>query len=70
VSETKQYGVLASQCGYQIPVEVLESNAGLYLGTYHVDHGPISRESVEYWPTHAAAEEALNTGNWTQKPNP
>lgn len=68
MSETKQYGVLASQCGYQIPVEVLESNAGFYVGTF--DCGPVSRESVEYWGTRAAAEEALNTGNWTQKPNP
>lgn len=68
MSETKQYGMLASQAGYQLPLEVLKSNAGFYIGTS--DCGPVSRESVEYWPTHELAEKALETGNWTQKPNP
>lgn len=69
MSETKQqYGFLASQCGFHLPLEALESNAGFYIGTF--DCGPVSRESVEYWPTRTAAEEALKTGVWTQKPNP
>mgnify|MGYP000403812395 CR=1 FL=1 len=68
MSETKQYGMLASQAGYRLPLEIQKSNAGFYIGTF--DRGPVSRESVEYWPTHELAQTALETGNWTQKPNP
>lgn len=70
MSETKQYGILASQAGFHLPLEIQKSNAGHFLGTCHVDHGPISRESVEYWPTRELAQKALETGNWTQNPNP
>ncbi len=64
-------GHLASQfCGMTLPAEVLQSNAGFYIGTYDPKQGPISRESAEYWPTRAEADDALRTGDWTQKLNP
>jgi hypothetical protein len=61
-------GHLAQQCGMELPLAVYQSAAGFYLGTW-TDHGPYTRESVEYWPTRTAAELALASGEWTQKPN-
>lgn len=64
-------GQLAQQyCKLSLPLLVLKSGAGYYLGTYSMSEGPISRESVEYWPTEAAASNALNKGTWTQRSNP
>lgn len=68
MSETIQYGMLASQAGYRLPLVVRESGARFDIGTF--DCGPVSRESVEYWPTRELAQEALNTGNWTQRLHP
>lgn len=60
-------GVLAKQClDVRLPLQVLESNAGFYLGTADED-GPCSRESVEYWPARGAAEQALLKGEFTQR---
>ena len=50
----------------KLPLQVCSSRAGFYLGTYD-DEGPCSRESVQYWPTKALAEQALATGMWTQR---
>ena len=42
-------GVLAKQyLDVSLPLQVLQSNAGFYLGTAD-DDGPCSRESVEFW---------------------
>ena len=41
-------GKLAASCGFQLPLQVLQSAAGFYLGTSELGM-PISRESVEYW---------------------
>lgn len=46
-------------------LSVLESFAGFYIGTAD-DEGPISRESEDYWPTKAEAEERLKSGDWKQ----
>jgi hypothetical protein len=54
----------------KLPIEVLESGAGFYLGTMDPEEGPFTRESVEYWPTKAAAENALGTGEWNQRVEP
>lgn len=61
-----QYGELAlACCGKKMPIEVMKSRAGYYLGTS--EHtAPFSRESVEYWRTQSEAEDALLKGNWTQ----
>lgn len=63
-------GQLAQAClGVTLPLQVLHSPAGYYIGTSDHD-GPASRESVEYFPTLTAARHALNTGAWTQRPTP
>ena len=63
------YGQLAAQAGYQLPLEVQQSAAGFYLGTVD-EEGPMSRESVEYFPTREAAQRALDTGDWQQREHP
>lgn len=64
------YGHLAMQSGgMKLPIQVLKSGGGYYIGTFD-DHGPCSRESVEYWPTEVQANNALLTNNWTQREQP
>ena len=61
------FGALAwRHTGKRLPLHVLRSVAGYYIGTVD-DEGPISRESVEYFPTRDLAERALVTGGWTQR---
>lgn len=60
-------GCLALVAGQVFPLEVCRSRAGYYLGTRDLDGLPFSRESVEYWPTAAAAEAARAAGTWTQR---
>jgi len=63
-------GLLAhATSGQNLPLKVLHSAAGHYIGTFN-DDGPVSRESVEYFPTREAASYALETGAWTQRRNP
>jgi len=60
------YGQLARQwCKLELLLQVLQSNSGFYIGTADGD-GPVSKESVEYFQTHAAAQQALQDGAWTQ----
>ena len=61
------YGMLAEQfCGLHLPLTILRSNAGFYIGTAD-NEGPVSRESVEYFPSNEDAASALANGEWTQK---
>ena len=53
-------------CNLSLPLEVLQSARGFYLGTADQD-GPCTRESVQYWSSEADAQEALATGMWTQR---
>ena len=63
-------GKLAKEiCGVELPVTVLESQAGFYLGTAEGDV-PFSRESAEYFVTRNLAEAALESGKFTQRMNP
>ncbi|QNM96741.1 hypothetical protein [Chitinimonas koreensis] len=55
--------------GKSLPVQVLRSAAGHYIGTKD-DEGPFSRESVEYFPTYEAAQHALDNHVWTQRAYP
>ncbi|MFK1566696.1 hypothetical protein ACIUX1_29340 [Pseudomonas aeruginosa] len=55
--------------GKYLPLEVLRSAAGHYIGTSD-SAGPVSRESIEYFRSSAAAERALASGSWTQLPRP
>jgi hypothetical protein len=60
-------GQLASEIGYELPVIVLKSQAGYYLGTQCPINGPISRESTRYWSTHKDAVIALFEDAWEQR---
>lgn len=63
-------GALAlAYTGKRLPLQVLRSAAGHYIGT-HDDGGPVSRESVEYFPSPEAAQRALATDAWTQRSHP
>lgn len=66
----ERFGQLAAQCGQRLPLQVCESRAGFYLGTLDADGLPFSRESIEYWPQRAVADQALATGRFTQKRAP
>ena len=68
--EIYMIGELAREyTGKRLEVEVLQSQRGFYIGT--MDHdGPVSRESLEYWRTREAANQALSSGAWTQKDTP
>ena len=68
--ETGPYGFLAfTYTGRKLPLQVLQSQAGYYIGTASED-GPCSRESEEYWRTATKAQRALDTDDWTQRPTP
>ena len=66
-----QFGKLAQSCGYQLKLEVLQSNAGYYIGTFcydnSEDYGPCSRESEEYFGSKNEAQYALDNNTWTQR---
>lgn len=62
-------GMLALQAKKLLPVQVLSSAAGYYLGTAD-ENGPFTRESCEYWNTRAEAQAAYDSGNWTQRTHP
>jgi hypothetical protein len=59
-------GYLAlTHTGKRLPLQVRHSAAGHYIGTADAK-GPVSRESVHYFRSHAAADRALKTGRWQQ----
>nr|WP_298411709.1 hypothetical protein [uncultured Halomonas sp.] len=61
-------GYLASrELGLTLPVSILRSAAGFYLGTTNDAGLPVSRESAEYFTTHARAAQALASGQWSQR---
>ena len=60
---------LASEFGLRLPVQILQSSAGWYIGTADAE-GPVSRESLEYWPRKDLAQTALTEGLWTQRNEP
>lgn len=53
----------------ELPLSVCQSAAGFYIGCER-DNQPYSRESVEYYRTPELAQEALDTGAWTQRAHP
>jgi|GEM_PF-5384825 hypothetical protein len=50
----------------QLPLCVLKSGAGYYIGTAD-DAGPVSRESEEYWRSEECAQLALDKQLWTPR---
>jgi hypothetical protein len=62
-------GYLAEHFGGMVlPLQVLKSAAGWYIGTW--GDGPFSRESVEYYATEDEAQDAVDSGTWTQRRHP
>lgn len=62
------YGQLAEQCiGAHIPVRVLSSPSGYYIGTADENGEPLTRESEEYFFTKDLALWALHNNAWTQR---
>ena len=59
-------GILAAAAGYTLPLEILKSTRGHYIGT-QCSVGPVSRESEEYFKKHDQAEQALKNGTWRQR---
>lgn len=53
--------------GKEYPIQVLRACAGHFLGTADENEGLMTRESLEYFPSHEAAERALHSGQWTQR---
>ncbi|EIY8646917.1 hypothetical protein ACVN7G_22100 [Escherichia coli] len=62
---TSTNGILAAAAGYTLPLEILKSGRGYYIGT-QCSEGPVSRESEEYFKKYEQAERALKNGTWTQ----
>lgn len=46
-------------------LEICRSAAGYYIGRTAEDGSPMSRDSVEYWPSKCAAIAAVKSGRWT-----
>lgn len=68
---TQNFGQLAKEfTGKTLPLEVMQSADGYYIGTYCPQEGPCSRESVEYFRTEAKAKIAFELGTWTQRDHP
>lgn len=66
----ESFGYLALvHAGKCLPLQVQRSAAGYYIGTAD-DNGPVSRESMEYFPSYDAASHALTTGRWHQRISP
>jgi hypothetical protein len=66
-ARSESIGYLAlTYVGQRLPLQVCRSAAGYYIGA--VDgHGPVSRESVQYFRTNQEARDALATGLWQQR---
>lgn len=67
----RKFGLLAYQVsGQLLPVQVLRSAAGYYLGTALPSGEPVSRESECYFYSAREAQRALSRGVWDQRPRP
>ncbi len=61
--ETGHVDTECMACGNHLPVKVLKSVAGYYIGTFCPKCGPRSRESG-YYPNLVAAQEALRNDTY------
>ena len=59
-------GLQPQYCNRRLPLQVLKSAAGYYIGTADKD-GPFTRESIQYFRKAEVAEKALESGTWSQK---
>lgn len=71
VIDGRRFGLLAGTVtGQLLPLKVLGSAAGFYLGTVAPGGEPCSRESECYFVSAREAEGALVCGEWMQKRQP
>jgi hypothetical protein len=56
--------------GMDVPLVVLRSAAGYFIGAEDEDGSPLSRDSVEYYRAQEEATRALEEGSFTQRPHP
>lgn len=69
-AQAESIGYLAlTYVGKRLPLQVRQSGAGHFIGTAD-ENGPVSRESVEYFRSYQAADQALTTGRWQQRLHP
>ncbi|MBK7656701.1 MAG: hypothetical protein IPJ18_18365 [Betaproteobacteria bacterium] len=62
------FGMLAlDYCNKKLPLQVLQSAAGFYIGTQDPESGPCSRESNEYFRTREKAQTAFENNQWTER---
>lgn len=68
--QAESIGYLAlTNVSKRLPLQVRQSAAGYFIGTAD-ENGPVSRESVEYFRSYQAADQALSTGRWQQRLHP
>ncbi len=68
--QTESIGYLAlTYAGKRLPLHVRHSAADYFIGTTD-ESGPVSRESVEYFRSYQAADQALTTVGWQQRLHP
>ena len=69
-ARTEAIGYLAlTYAGKRLLLQVRHSATGYFIGTAD-ENGPVSRESVEYFRSFQAADQALTTGCWQQRLHP
>ena len=69
-ARAESIGYLAlAYTGKRLLLRIRHTAAGHYIGPADAD-GPVSRESVEYFRSHQAANHALTTGRWQQRLEP
>jgi len=57
-------------CGKEMPVEVLRSSGGYYIGQTCLIDGPWSRLSEQYYKTFEIALQALENETFTMRQHP
>lgn len=63
------WGWIAFTYGELLPLKVLHSNAGYYIGTVKGEE-TFTRESEEYWGVRSDAQNALDYRIWTPRSKP
>lgn len=62
--------MLCDVCNQPMPIEVLHSAAGYYIGQECEIDGPYARLSQEYYKSHKVAQDALDNRTFTMREHP
>lgn len=57
-------------CGRKLPIKILHSDAGYYIGQWCEQDGPYSRISQEYFKSMDLAQEAWDKDTFTMRQHP